>query len=152
MVRFKTKHMQLTNKIKRAGSMGYILFCLEFHSNLVSYLFVARLPVILADLPPVTQLTGSFSSRFARHLSREPSDGEGARSAAVFERIRNAMPGGRGSVKEWVSCIWCFSLSYCKRARLPDSVDWGYGWAGSIGFCIWLSFSSISLLVNKACG
>lgn len=30
---------------------------------------------------------------------------------AMFERFRNAMPGGRGSAKEWVSCIWCFSLT-----------------------------------------
>ena len=27
------------------------------------------------------------------------------------ERLRNAMPGGRGSAKEWLSCIFCFSLS-----------------------------------------
>src|ERR1044071_8843610 len=30
---------------------------------------------------------------------------------AVFERLRKAMPGGRGSAKEWLSCIFCFSLS-----------------------------------------
>ncbi len=30
---------------------------------------------------------------------------------AVFERLRNAMPGGRGSAKELLSCIFCFSLS-----------------------------------------
>jgi hypothetical protein len=30
---------------------------------------------------------------------------------AVFERIRNALPGGRGSAREWLSCIWCFSLT-----------------------------------------
>ncbi len=30
---------------------------------------------------------------------------------AVFERFRNALPGGRGSAREWVNCIWCFSLT-----------------------------------------
>jgi hypothetical protein len=30
---------------------------------------------------------------------------------AVFERMRNALPGGRGSAREWLSCIWCFSLT-----------------------------------------
>ena len=29
----------------------------------------------------------------------------------VFERFRNALPGGRGSAREWVNCIWCFSLT-----------------------------------------
>jgi hypothetical protein len=29
----------------------------------------------------------------------------------IFERIRNALPRGRGSPQEWFSCIFCFSLS-----------------------------------------
>ena len=41
-------------------------------------------------------------------VSFEPSHGEGTRAAGIFERIRGALPGGRGSLKEWVSCIWCF--------------------------------------------
>ena len=30
---------------------------------------------------------------------------------AFLERFRNALPGGRGSAREWVNCIWCFSLT-----------------------------------------
>jgi hypothetical protein len=29
----------------------------------------------------------------------------------VFERIRNALPRGRGWAQDWLSCIFCFSLS-----------------------------------------
>jgi hypothetical protein len=70
---------------------------------------------------------------------------------AVFERIRHLMPGGRGSIKEWMSCIWCFSLT---ASALVCVILWAGGldliWAYWI--LHWLAFSSISLLVNKACG
>ena len=42
---------------------------------------------------------------------------------AVFERLRNAMPGGRGSAKEWLSCIVCFSVS--ASVGLLDSLTGG---------------------------
>ncbi len=69
---------------------------------------------------------------------------------AVFERIRNALPGGRGSAKEWVSCIWCFSLT---ASALICLILWAGGLRLTWDYwiLIWLSFSSISLLVNKAC-
>jgi hypothetical protein len=70
---------------------------------------------------------------------------------AMFERIRASLPRGRGSVKEWVSCIWCFSLTasafVCVLLWLGGvSLSWEY-W-----LLYWLSFSAASLLVNKACG
>jgi hypothetical protein len=70
---------------------------------------------------------------------------------AVFERIRNVMPGGRGSAREWLSCIWCFSLS---ASALVCVILWVGGFDLSLPYWIlfWLSFSSVSLLVNKACG
>lgn len=70
---------------------------------------------------------------------------------AIFERIRDAMPGGRGSVKEWINCIWCFSLS---ASALVCGVLWIAGFTLTWPYWIlfWLSFSSVSLLVNKACG
>jgi hypothetical protein len=40
---------------------------------------------------------------------------------SVFERIRNALPRGRGSAQEWLSCIFCFSLT--ASARLRASLD-----------------------------
>jgi hypothetical protein len=69
---------------------------------------------------------------------------------AIFERFRNAMPGGRGSPRELVNCIWCFSLTasalVCLLLWLGGlRLDWTY-W-----ILHWLSFSSISLLINKAC-
>jgi hypothetical protein len=70
---------------------------------------------------------------------------------AVFERIRNVMPGGRGSVKEWISCIWCFSLT---ASAFVSIILWLGGLALSWDQWVlhWLSFSAISLMVNKACG
>ena len=70
---------------------------------------------------------------------------------AIFERIRQALPGGRGSMKEWVSCIWCFSLTASALVCLIL-------WAGGVRltwdywFLFWLSCSAVSLLVNRACG
>ena len=69
---------------------------------------------------------------------------------AIFERFRNALPGGRGSVKELASCIWCFSLTASALVcgilalgglRLP--------WDQWILW--WLGFSSVCLLINQAC-
>ncbi len=108
--------------------------------------------MILADLQPVTQLNwfvlvlGSLATFRVSHLMAKERG-----PFAVFERIRNAMPGGRGSVKEWVSCIWCFSLT---ASALVCLVLWIGGMALGWEYWIlhWLSFSSISLLVNKACG
>jgi len=67
---------------------------------------------------------------------------------AVFERIRKKLP--RGEAKEWVTCIWCFSLTASAMICLLL-------WAGGLRLTwdywvlYWLSFSSVSLLVNKAC-
>jgi len=70
---------------------------------------------------------------------------------AMFERFRNLMPGGRGSPREWLSCIWCFSIS---ASAVICLVLWSAGFALTWQYWIlfWLSFSSVSLLVNKACG
>ena len=69
---------------------------------------------------------------------------------AVFERIRNLKPGGRGSAKEWLSCIWCFSLT---ASALICLILWVGGLHLSWDYWIlyWLSFSSVSLLINRAC-
>jgi hypothetical protein len=68
---------------------------------------------------------------------------------AVFERLRNAMPSGRGSAKEWLSCIFCFSLSasalVCLILRLGGmNLNWEE-WV-----LTWLSFSGITLIINQA--
>jgi hypothetical protein len=69
---------------------------------------------------------------------------------AVFERIRNAMPGGRGSAKEWLSCIWCFSLT---AGAIVCLIFWAGGLRLNWDYWIlhWLSFSSVSLLINQVC-
>src|SRR5260370_7942672 len=66
---------------------------------------------------------------------------------AVFERIRNAMPGGRGSAKEWLSCIWCFSLS---ASALVCLILWAGGLrlSGDYWILHWLSFTSFSPPIN----
>jgi hypothetical protein len=68
---------------------------------------------------------------------------------AVFERLRNAMPGGRGSAKEWLSCIFCFSLS---ASALVCLILWLGGknlnWEEWILTC--LSFSAVTLIINQA--
>ena len=68
---------------------------------------------------------------------------------AVFERLRSAMPSGRGSAKEWLSCIFCFSLSasalVCLILRLEGmNLNWEE-WV-----LTWLSFSGITLIINQA--
>ena len=68
---------------------------------------------------------------------------------AVFERLRNAMPGGRGSAKEWLSCIFCFSLSASVLVCLVL-------WLGGVNLnweewvLTWLSFSAVTLIINQA--
>ncbi|MEP7015766.1 MAG: hypothetical protein ABI925_10020 [Verrucomicrobiota bacterium] len=70
---------------------------------------------------------------------------------AIFERIRKALPGGVGSAREWVSCIWCFSLT---ASALVCIIFFAGGLRLSWDYWIFLclSFSSMSLLVNHACG
>jgi hypothetical protein len=67
----------------------------------------------------------------------------------IFERVRKALP--RGEAKEWVSCIWCFSLT---ASALVCVLLWAGGLRLNWDYWIlyWLSFSAVSLLVNKACG
>jgi hypothetical protein len=69
---------------------------------------------------------------------------------AMFERIRNAMPGGRGSAKEWISCIWCFSLT---ASAIVCLILWAGGLRLTWDYWIlhWLSFSSISPWINHVC-
>jgi hypothetical protein len=68
---------------------------------------------------------------------------------AVFERLREAMPGGRGSAKEWLSCIFCFSLSASALVCLIL-------WLGGVNLnweewvLTWLSFSAVTLIINQA--
>ena len=66
----------------------------------------------------------------------------------VFERIRKKLP--RGETKEWVTCIWCFSLT---ASVFICVILWSGGLRLSWDYWVlyWLSFSSVSLLVNKAC-
>jgi hypothetical protein len=68
---------------------------------------------------------------------------------AVFERLRNAMPGGRGSVKEWLSCIFCFSLS---ASALVCLILWlaGMNLSWEEWILSWLSFSAVTLIINQA--
>ena len=68
---------------------------------------------------------------------------------AVFERIRNFMSGGRGSAREWVSCIFCFSLT---ASALVCILLWTGGflpfWHDRI--LHWLGFSAVTLIINQA--
>jgi hypothetical protein len=68
---------------------------------------------------------------------------------AVFERLRNAMPGGRGSAKEWLSCIFCFSLS---ASALVCSILWlgGMNLSWEEWILTWLGFSAVTLIINQA--
>ncbi len=70
---------------------------------------------------------------------------------AMFDWLRKAVPGGRGSAREWLSCIWCFSLTGSAFVCL---ILWLGGFSLTWEFWIlhWLAFSSVSLLVNRACG
>src|SRR4030095_11595316 len=68
---------------------------------------------------------------------------------AVFERLRNAMPSGRGSAKEWLSCIFCFSLS---ASALVCSILWlgGTNLSWEEWILTWLGFSAVTLIINQA--
>jgi hypothetical protein len=68
---------------------------------------------------------------------------------AVFERLRNAMPDGRGSAKEWLSCIFCFSLS---ASALVCLILWlaGMNLRWEEWILNWLSFSAVTLIINQA--
>jgi len=68
---------------------------------------------------------------------------------AVFERLRNAMPGGRGSVKEWLSRIFCFSLSASALVCLVLWL-WGMNLNWEQWVLTWLSFSAVTLIINQA--
>ena len=66
----------------------------------------------------------------------------------VFERIRKALPRGCGSAQEWLSCIFCFSLSasaavclllWTRGLRLPLQ-EW---------IVHWLGFSAVALIINQ---
>jgi hypothetical protein len=68
---------------------------------------------------------------------------------AVFERFRNALPAGRGSAKEWVSCIFCFSLS---ASALVCLILWlgGMNLSWEEWVLNWLGFSAVTLVINQA--
>src|SRR4026208_1182698 len=65
---------------------------------------------------------------------------------SVFERIRNALPRGRDSAQEWVSCIVCFSLT-------ASAVVCVLLWTGGLRITLqewivhWLGFSAVALIV-----
>lgn len=67
---------------------------------------------------------------------------------AIFERIRNAFPQRKGGVKEWLSCIFCFSLT-------ASSIVCGLIWVGgrslhwSEWILYWLAFSAAALIINQ---
>jgi hypothetical protein len=70
---------------------------------------------------------------------------------AIFERIRKGMPGGRGSPKEWLSCIFCFSLT---SSALVCGILWttGLKFEWQEWLLSWLGFSAITLIINQAFG
>lgn len=67
---------------------------------------------------------------------------------SVFERIRNALPRGRDSAREWLSCIFCFSLT-------ASAVVCVLLWTGGLRLTLqewivhWLGFSAVALIVNQ---
>jgi len=67
---------------------------------------------------------------------------------AIFERIRRAMPGGRGSAREWLSCIFCFSLT---SSAIVCGILWTTGLHLKWGEWLlsWLGFSAITLIINQ---
>jgi len=116
-------------------------------------MLVAAIGVILfLNMTNVTMMTwfvlvlGSLATFRLSHLVTKERG-----PFALFERFRNAMPGGRGSLKEWVTCIWCFSLSTSAMICLLLWLG-GYALAWEFWVLHWLAFSSMSLLVHKACG
>jgi hypothetical protein len=89
-------------------------------------------------------ILGSLATFRLSHLFTKESG-----PCAVFERLRDAMPGGRGSAKEWLSCIFCFSLSASALVCLAL-------WLGGMNLhwtewiLSWLSFSGVTLIINQA--
>jgi hypothetical protein len=67
---------------------------------------------------------------------------------AIFERIRKVLPGERGSAKEWLSCIFCFSLT-------SSAIVCGIFWTTGLNLkcqewiLYWLGFSAITLIINQ---
>jgi len=112
--------------------------------DLLDLLFFSQLSVMTYQ-PAFILLLGALATFRLSHLmtkEREP--------LAAFAHIRNALPGGRGSAKEWLSCILCFSLT---ASALICFILWAGGLRLSWDYWIlhWLSFSSVSLLINQAC-
>jgi hypothetical protein len=72
---------------------------------------------------------------------------------AIFERIRDSLPAGRGSAKEWLSCIFCFSLA---ASALVCAVLWTAAVFPSWQDVVlhWLGFSAVTLIIKQAlaCG
>jgi hypothetical protein len=66
----------------------------------------------------------------------------------IFERIRKRLPRGRGSAQEWLSCIFCFSLSASAAVCL---LLWASGLRLTLQEWIvyWLGFSAIALIINQ---
>jgi hypothetical protein len=67
---------------------------------------------------------------------------------SVLERIRNAVPRGPGSAQEWLSCIFCFSLT-------ASAVVCVLLWSGGLRLTLqewaahWLGFSAVALIINQ---
>ncbi len=68
---------------------------------------------------------------------------------AIFERIRHFTSGGRGSAKEWLTCIFCFSLT---ASALVCIILWTGGFLPSWPDRIlhWLGFSAAAVIINQA--
>ena len=67
---------------------------------------------------------------------------------SVFERIRNVLPRGRRSAQEWVSCIFCFSLS---ASAVVCVLLWTAGLRLTLQEWMvhWLGFSAVALIINQ---
>jgi hypothetical protein len=120
------------------------------HHLSVARLHLSRTPanifrLIKTDVSWLILVLGSLATFRLSHLMTKERG-----PLAMFERIRNAMPGGRGSAKEWITCIWCFSLT---ASALVCLILWAGGLQLTWDYWIlhWLSFSSLSLLVNHVC-
>lgn len=67
---------------------------------------------------------------------------------SVFERIRNALPRGRDSAQEWLSCIFCFSLTASAVVCVLLSTG-GLRLTLQEWIVHWLGFSTVALIVNQ---
>ena len=109
---------------------------------------IFRVPLQLSTMtyqPVLILVLGSLATFRLSHLMTKERG-----PLAVFKQFRNALPGGRGSAKEWLSCIWCFSLTG-QRSDLSDSLGRRPSLELGLLDLSWLSFSSVSLLINRAC-